>query len=227
MAFLRSSELGRGVVGWRRIIPMHSGCRWMIHRPRRDGSECRQAVRRGGGPRWAPAGGARRRRRVPARGRGRPAQAAARGRRWWPALVALAGGGGRRWWPASQPLAAARSRASCCRARIDIASAISPRPIIAITSSSPLSESEEPRLKSLEPVVKSLDYNVLAEAIDEANRKPKLGVYSPLAAAILRYKAITTPRYSMGSELRAVIEQALKERYPELSEQVEKALAKK
>ncbi|MGD0953723.1 MAG: hypothetical protein ABR985_15265 [Methanotrichaceae archaeon] len=88
-------------------------------------------------------------------------------------------------------------------------------------------ESEEPRLKSLEPVVESLDYNVLAEAIDEANRKPKLGVYSPLAAAILRYKAITTPRYSMGSELRAVIEQALKERYPELSEQVEKALAKK
>jgi hypothetical protein len=31
----------------------------------------------------------------------------------------------------------------------------------------------------------------------------------------------------MGSELRAVIEQALKERYPELSEQAEKALAKK
>jgi hypothetical protein len=88
-------------------------------------------------------------------------------------------------------------------------------------------ESEESRVKSLEPVVESLDYNVLAEAIDEANRKPKLGVYSPLAAAILRYKAITTPRYSMGSELRAVIEQALKERYPELSEQVEKALAKK
>lgn len=88
-------------------------------------------------------------------------------------------------------------------------------------------ESAESRVKSLEPVVESLDYNVLAEAIDEANKKPKLGVYSPLAAAILRYKAITTPRYSMGSELRAVIEQALKERYPELSEQVEKALAKK
>ena len=88
-------------------------------------------------------------------------------------------------------------------------------------------ESEESRVKSLESVVDSLDYNVLAKAIDEANRKPKLGVYSPLAAAILRYKAITTPRYSMGSELRAVIEQTLKERYPELSEQVEKALAKK
>jgi hypothetical protein len=85
----------------------------------------------------------------------------------------------------------------------------------------------ESRVQSIEPRVDSLDYNVLAEAIDEANRKPKLGVYSPLAAAILRYKAITTPRYSMGSELRKVIEQALKERYPELSEQVEKALAKK
>jgi hypothetical protein len=89
------------------------------------------------------------------------------------------------------------------------------------------SESAVSGVNSLEPIVESLDYNVLAEAIDEANRKPKLGVYSPLAAAILRYKAITTPRYTMGSELRAVIEQALKERYPELSEQVEKALAKK
>jgi hypothetical protein len=88
-------------------------------------------------------------------------------------------------------------------------------------------ENAESRVNNLETVVESLDYTVLAEAIDEANRKPKLGVYSPLAAAILRYKAITTPRYSMGSELRAVIEQVLKERYPELSEQVEKALAKK
>ena len=88
-------------------------------------------------------------------------------------------------------------------------------------------ESTESRVNNLESIVESLDYTVLAEAIDEANRKPKLGVYSPLAAAILRYKAITTPRYSMGSELRAVIEQALKERYPELSEQAEKALAKK
>lgn len=82
----------------------------------------------------------------------------------------------------------------------------------------------EPREQSLESRVESLDYTALEEAIEEACRKPKLGVYSPMAAAMLRYKAIKTPRYSMGSELRAVIEQALKEAYPQLYEEVQKRM---
>jgi hypothetical protein len=41
---------------------------------------------------------------------------------------------------------------------------------------------------------------------------------------MLRYKAITTPRYSMGSELRIVIEQALKEAYPQLYDEVQKRM---
>jgi hypothetical protein len=73
--------------------------------------------------------------------------------------------------------------------------------------------------------VESLDSRAFERAIDEASKKPKLGIYSPIAAAVLRYKAITTPRYSMGSELRTVIEQALKETYPELYEAAEIALA--
>ena len=93
------------------------------------------------------------------------------------------------------------------------------------------SEKVDPRVKSIEsrvenpdPIVKSLDNTALEEAIKEASKKPKLGVYSPLAAAMLRYKAITTPRYSMGSELRIVIEQALKEAYPELYDEVQKRM---
>ena len=70
---------------------------------------------------------------------------------------------------------------------------------------------EESRVNIPDSTVKSLDNIALEEAIKEASKKPKLGIYSPLAAAMLRYKAITTPRYSMGSELRVVIEQALKE----------------
>lgn len=83
---------------------------------------------------------------------------------------------------------------------------------------------EGSREKSLESRVQSLDYAALEEAIEEATKKPKLGVYSPLAAAILRYKAIKTPRYSMGSELRELIEQALKEAYPELYEEIQKRM---
>lgn len=93
------------------------------------------------------------------------------------------------------------------------------------------SEKVDPRVKSIESrvenpdsIVKSLDNTALEEAIKEASKKPKLGVYSPLAAAMLRYKAITTPRYSMGSELRIVIEQALKEAYPELYDEVQKRM---
>jgi hypothetical protein len=80
------------------------------------------------------------------------------------------------------------------------------------------------RVRSLESRIHSLDLVALDEAIKEANVKPKLGVYSPLAAAMLRYKAITTPRYSMGSEMKTIIEQALREAYPELYEEVQKRM---
>jgi hypothetical protein len=72
--------------------------------------------------------------------------------------------------------------------------------------------------------VESLDYRALNEAIEEAIKKPKLGVYSPVVAAILRYKAITTPRYSMGQEIKIIVEQALKGAYPELYEEVQKRM---
>jgi hypothetical protein len=85
-------------------------------------------------------------------------------------------------------------------------------------------ETEESRVDIPDSIVKSLDNTALEEAIKEASKKPKLGVYSPLAAAMLRYKAITTPRYSMGSELRIVIEQALKEVYPQLYDEVQKRM---
>ena len=93
-----------------------------------------------------------------------------------------------------------------------------------VESLDPIVETEESRVNILDSIVKSLDSTALEEAIKEANKKPKLGVYSPLAAAMLRYKAITTPRYSMGSELRIVIEQALKEAYPQLYDEVQKRM---
>jgi hypothetical protein len=83
---------------------------------------------------------------------------------------------------------------------------------------------EESRVNIPDSIVKSLDNIALEEAIKEASKKPKLGIYSPLAAAMLRYKALTTPRYSMGSELRIVIEQALKETYPQLYDEVQKRM---
>ena len=77
---------------------------------------------------------------------------------------------------------------------------------------------------SRESGVESLDYSALDEAIEEARKKPKLGVYSPIVAAMLRYKARTTPRYSMGSEIKTLVEEALKDAYPELYEEVQKRM---
>ena len=77
---------------------------------------------------------------------------------------------------------------------------------------------------TLESGVESLDYSALDEAIEEARKKPKLGVYSPIVAAMLRYKARTTPRYSMGSEIKTIVEEALKGAYPELYEEVQKRM---
>jgi len=78
--------------------------------------------------------------------------------------------------------------------------------------------------KSRESGVESLDYSALDEAIEEARKKPKLGVYSPIVAAVLRYKARTTPRYSMGSEIKTIVEEALKDAYPDLYEEVQKRM---
>ena len=96
-------------------------------------------------------------------------------------------------------------------------------------SETPEHASQEPIVErkeavSLESRVESLDYSALDEAIEEARKKPKLGVYSPVVAAMLRYKAITTPRYSMGSEIKTIVEQALKGAYPELYEEVQKRM---
>ena len=110
-----------------------------------------------------------------------------------------------------------------------------------ISGPEPRVETEESRVESLdrddqdsrakkkdatsrESGVESLDYSALDEAIEEARKKPKLGVYSPIVAAVLRYKARTTPRYSMGSEIKTIVEEALKDAYPELYEEVQKRM---
>ena len=72
-----------------------------------------------------------------------------------------------------------------------------------------------------------IDESVLDQALAEAKGSPKITVFSPKVAAVLRYKQLTTIRYSFSTEARERLEQAIKDTYPELYEAVEKALAKK
>lgn len=72
-----------------------------------------------------------------------------------------------------------------------------------------------------------IDKDVLAQALSEAKRSPKITVFSPMVSAVLRYKQLTTVRYSFSTEAGERLEKAIKDAYPEVWEEVEKALAKK
>jgi len=84
---------------------------------------------------------------------------------------------------------------------------------------------------SKESVVGSPEYvvnmNVLNQAIKQGSENPRISSWNPFVMAVLRYRNLTTPAYSMSKEISELLEIAVKERYPELSEQVEKALTKK
>lgn len=72
-----------------------------------------------------------------------------------------------------------------------------------------------------------IDEGILVQALAEAKESPKITVFSPKVAAVLRYKQLTTIRYSFSTEARERLEQTVMDAYPDLWEAVEKALAKK
>ena len=87
---------------------------------------------------------------------------------------------------------------------------------------------QQPDTSHQSPVASSkIDERILDQALSEAKGSPKITVFSPKVAAVLRYKQLTTIRYSFSTEARERLEQTVKDAYPELYEAVEKALAKK
>jgi hypothetical protein len=75
--------------------------------------------------------------------------------------------------------------------------------------------------------VDSIDSEVLTAAVSEAQENPRISLWSPLVMSILRYKQLTTYRFSMSREASTTLEEAFREKYPELSKQVEQALAER
>jgi hypothetical protein len=87
---------------------------------------------------------------------------------------------------------------------------------------------QQPETSHQPPVASSnIIESILDQALAEAKESPKITVFSPKVAAVLRYKQLTTIRYSFSTEARERLEQTVKDAYPELYEAVEKALAKK
>jgi membrane-bound lytic murein transglycosylase B len=97
-----------------------------------------------------------------------------------------------------------------------------------VTSIKAEASDQQPDTVHQSPVASSkIDESILDQALAEAKGAPKITVFSPKVAAVLRYKQLTTIRYSFSTEARERLEQTIKDAYPELYEAVEKALAKK
>jgi hypothetical protein len=100
-----------------------------------------------------------------------------------------------------------------------------------VTGDSLPAESKKPPVTSNKSPATSyqhkIDKEILAQALSEAKRSPKITVFSPMVSAVLRYKQLTTVRYSFSTEAGERLEKAIKDAYPDVWEEVEKALAKK
>lgn len=72
-----------------------------------------------------------------------------------------------------------------------------------------------------------LNADILNQAIKQGTENPRISSWNPIVMAVLRYRNLTIPAYSMSKEISELLEIAVREKYPDLSKQVEKALAKK
>ena len=72
-----------------------------------------------------------------------------------------------------------------------------------------------------------IDQHTLDLAVTQGCKDPRISAYSPLVMSVLSYLRKTTPELSMSEVASNLLEDAIRENYPELSAQVEKALAKR
>ncbi|VVB65359.1 Uncharacterised protein [uncultured archaeon] len=74
------------------------------------------------------------------------------------------------------------------------------------------------------PRVKSVNQEILEQAIAEGLESPRISTWSPLVMSTLRYLQLTTVRFSMSREVSETLEAAFRAKYPELYERIEKEL---
>jgi hypothetical protein len=66
-----------------------------------------------------------------------------------------------------------------------------------------------------------IDPDALKQAIEEGVKYPKVTVYSPIIAAVMRYREITTPRFKLSPEVETRLEKVLRKEDPKLWKAVE------
>ena len=83
------------------------------------------------------------------------------------------------------------------------------------------SQRSEVDIQKIKAISQNIDNMALEQAIEEGTKYPKVTVYSPVIAAVMRYKEITTPRFKLSPEVEARLEKVLRKEDPELWKAVE------
>jgi|APFre7841882654_1041346.scaffolds.fasta_scaffold44470_3 hypothetical protein len=73
----------------------------------------------------------------------------------------------------------------------------------------------------------NIDPLALNSAVAQGCKDPRISTYSTFVMSVLRYLRKTTPEFSMSDVASRLLEEAIRKQYPELSKQVDEALAKK
>jgi hypothetical protein len=71
-----------------------------------------------------------------------------------------------------------------------------------------------------QPQVISYNSEVISHSILDAEKNPRISLWSPLSTAVLKYLKKTTPEFSISEEACGLLEDAIARKYPELSREI-------
>ena len=79
--------------------------------------------------------------------------------------------------------------------------------------------------KGLGSKAKGLNLKALGEAVEGANsNRQSIAIWSPKISAVMWYLKKTTPEFSISEEARAILEEGLEKKYPELFQKVKEEM---
>ena len=74
---------------------------------------------------------------------------------------------------------------------------------------------------------RKVDDSVLDQAIFAASKSPKVSIYSPFVAAVMKCNELTTIGYKSSADSRELLEKALEQAYPDVCEKVRRYMENK
>jgi hypothetical protein len=80
----------------------------------------------------------------------------------------------------------------------------------------------------ISPDLEITSYNLeaLKRAASEAGKNPRISLWLPRSAAVLRYMKKTQPEFSISEEASILLDEAIRYKYPKLLAEIEKLSAK-